>query len=388
MWRRVVLREAFRSRCFAFSAAFGFVQRNFNIGKCAAECGDRFAQRVPYVSAIGAIPQRQSRFAVHRKCREQLDYRLSFQCARKHGPLYVIAGSNTGIDNPGQLSEDGQGNLYVANGSLFAPSVKPAILVFGHGANGNVPPIRKIAGPLAVHKIQAMTVDQATGEIYVFEGTAPHTEGRSILARFARNATGNVAPLARAYDLDPAVQLASDSSGTGVIEANQPQDYKDFFWGTSTYPAQFRNDSSPTAIYYVLAFFSRGIADDASTRTYLTSGEASFARCTRPSCGDTISGIYRFAEDTTGNFSYNGGPSSLTPPVLSIITSDTCGTQLAVAPGSSPNTYVTHSIKFGSCPTDGVYVYASNASGNAAPLRVLSGSATQLNEPYGIYEGK
>jgi hypothetical protein len=102
-------------------------------------------------------------------------------------------------------------------------------------------------------------------------------------------------------------------------------------------------------------------------------------------------GIWRLKEDTVGNGPDGDNmkvPVHLRPRRVSVITSDTCGTQLAVAPGPTPNTYVTHSIQVGQCPTDAVYVYANNASGNAAPLRVLSGSATQLNTPYGIYEGK
>ena len=35
-----------------------------------------------------------------------------------------------------------------------------------------------------------------------------------------------------------------------------------------------------------------------------------------------------------------------------------------------------------------VNVYQPTASGSAAPLRVLTGSATKLDKPYGIYEGQ
>jgi hypothetical protein len=97
-------------------------------------------------------------------------------------------------------------------------------------------------------------------------------------------------------------------------------------------------------------------------------------------------GIFRFAEDTSGYFAYDGSPTKLNHPVVSLITSDTCGTQLAVAPGPTPDTFVTHSTQY-HCPKDAVYVYAHAASGNAAPVRVLSGSATKLDKPYGIYEG-
>jgi hypothetical protein len=100
---------------------------------------------------------------------------------------------------------------------------------------------------------------------------------------------------------------------------------------------------------------------------------------------DYGTGIYRFAEDTVGN-----GNTDFTnvfkPAVVSIITSDTCGAALALPPGPTPNTYVVHSTP--ACPTDAVYVYTHGASGNAAPLRILSGLATKLKQPFGIYEGK
>ena len=73
-------------------------------------------------------------------------------------PLKVIAGPKTGISSPGALSEDSQGDLYVANGFFDGPSATPAILVFAKGANGNVAPIRKLAGPLTgIHNVAAIT---------------------------------------------------------------------------------------------------------------------------------------------------------------------------------------------------------------------------------------
>jgi len=89
-------------------------------------------------------------------------------------PLKVIAGSKTGINNPGQLSEDAQGNLYVANNASPAASTSTAygsVLVFAHGANGNTAPIRKLVGPatdlIGVLGVQGLTVDKRTGKIFV-----------------------------------------------------------------------------------------------------------------------------------------------------------------------------------------------------------------------------
>jgi hypothetical protein len=113
-------------------------------------------------------------------------------------PVYVIAGSRTGIKNPGQLAEDAAGNLYVANGSAYATDLTtPSILVFAHGAKGNVAPIRVIA-------------------------QYPGLSGTSELLRFPPNANGNTAPFARSATDSVYVphQITLDSTGNNLIDAH------------------------------------------------------------------------------------------------------------------------------------------------------------------------
>lgn len=291
-------------------------------------------------------------------------------------PLYVISGSKTGIDVPGQLSEDAQGNLYVTNGAYGngLRSSSPAVLVFAHGANGNVAPIRKLAGPSTGIQIPTgMTVDKTTGKIFVnsmlFVGA-----GASVLLRFPPGATGDEKPYAQSGYLLPAIQLAFDSTGQRVIEANSYECCSAAEAGVTTLPKQFPNGADLQSLYYIFALPPGGLADDPTTRTYVVT---------------TTSGIYRFAENTTGHGV--DGPdlptASFLPAPVSIITNDTCGGQAAVAPGPTPYTYVVHST-LNNCSANAVYVYANNASGNvSAPVRILSGPATGLNQPYGIYEG-
>jgi hypothetical protein len=290
-------------------------------------------------------------------------------------PLYVISGSKTGISAPGQLSEDAQGNLYVANGSWTQPSANPAILVFAHGANGNVLPIRTISGSATgIHNVNAMTVDKATGKIFVMDLVPGNGFAYVRLLRFAPNASGNAAPLARsASGLLPALQLASDSTGHNLIEAHVANSANSVGFGVETLAKQFPSNTLPNDLSDTGYFGVSGVAADATTKTYLvTSG----------------SGIYRMAENTTGFGPSDPFGQTLSPAPLSVLTSDTCGSQLALPPGPTPNTYVTHSVALGGCKADAVYVYTHDAAGAAGPLRVLSGLATRLNAPYGIYEGK
>lgn len=290
-------------------------------------------------------------------------------------PLKVILGSKTDISNPGQLSEDAQGNLYVANGFIFEAGSNPGILVFAHGANGNVAPIRKLNPSAGLTNIEAMTVDQNTGKIFVVESPGSYLRYSSIesttLLRFPPNAAGNALPFARGSVTYPAIQLASDSTGNNLMEAHFTDASSSVGFGVETLVKQFPNNSSPRAVHDTGWFGAAGIADDPTTKTYLAMSDGS--------------GIYRLAENTVGSGPGSPVGETFAPPPISVITSDTCGQQLAL--GYLRNIYVTHSTALG-CSEDGVYVYTHDSSGDVAPLRVLTGGATKLNQPYGIYEGQ
>jgi hypothetical protein len=282
-------------------------------------------------------------------------------------PIATIAGSNTQLNSPVQLSEDADGNLYVANQGASS------ILVFAHGANGNVSPIRVIAGPLtglSANYLDALTVDQTTGKIFAVTALGD-TVNQFELLRFAPNASGDEAPLATVGVSNPAIEIASDSTDEHIIEAAGPDWPNGWTSGVDTFK-KFPNGSANPRLYAIYNFAVDGIADDPTTKTFLVSGY-----------DGVTEGIFRLDEDTVGG---GGSPPSLTPAVVSIITSDTCGSQLAL--GSDRNIYVAHSTTYRPCSADAVYVYEHDASGNATPLRVLTGSATNLDGPSGIYEGK
>jgi hypothetical protein len=194
--------------------------------------------------------------------------------------------------------------------------------------------------------------------------------------RFAANASGNVAPLARSSpDPFPAFQLAFDSSDTHVIEAHlgDPGGNAVESAGLDTYPKLFANGFPllDGSLYSISFMLTDGVADDPANKSYLTLSSDGH-------------GMYRLAEDTTGFGPDDPGGLKLTPTPLSIVTSETCGSQVAVSPGR--DIFVSHNSS--ACPADAVYVYAPSANGNAAPLRVLSGANTLLSLPYGIFVGE
>ena len=286
-------------------------------------------------------------------------------------PLRVIAGIRTGLNNPGELAQDAAGNLYVANGASGSSSV----LVFARGANGNVAPIRALGGPATgIHTIGAMTVDRTTGKIFV-EDVQYQTGGFLVnvsLLRFAPNANGNTAPYARSQPgLFPSNELTSDSTGRNLVDAHSTNAPNNMGNGIDTLGKQFSSNTPaiPSGGSSINSFFAAGIADDPSTRTYWVS---TF------DYPNQMNKLYRLAENTVGNGTYEGNPETLSPRPAAVVSNVACSGQLAL--GYLRNLYL-------AC-TSAIYVYGPNSAGSAAPLRTLHGSATLLNGAYGIFEGQ
>jgi hypothetical protein len=203
-------------------------------------------------------------------------------------PLYVIAGSRTGISSPGQLSADARGNLYVANGSFQGYSANPGILVFAHGANGNVAPIRKLAGPLTgIKNVEAMIVDKVTGNIFVADNGVDEGSDSTLMI-FPPNATGNTAPFARVVTRSHAtrstdatsgtimfwaLQLAFNSTNQNLIVAHPPACCSSPSAGVETYSKNFQNNTILNTLYSINSFWPNDVADDPTTKTALSSFE-------------------------------------------------------------------------------------------------------------------
>jgi hypothetical protein len=291
-------------------------------------------------------------------------------------PIATIAGSKTQLKKPGQLSEDANGNLYVAN--VGASS----ILVFAHGANGNVAPVKDISGPLTGLSggLITATADQTTGRLFAVAGTGQ--ENGYALLRFPLNANGDQTPLATTDQCcNSPAELTSDSTGKEFIYASHGVCCSASSAGI--YTGEKFKEAHPAKRPSINNFGPGGVVDDPTTKTFLVSG-----------WDGVTQGIFRFQEDTVGHGSWDGGsppPPLYTPAVVSVITGDSCGPRIEngsqLALGYDRSIYMAQSTSSG-CAADAVYVYEHDASGNATPLRVLTGPATKLDGPTGIYEGK
>jgi len=284
-------------------------------------------------------------------------------------PVRTIGGANTGIDCLRQIAVDELGYVYVAN---FGPCPGSAdagrsatlgrILVFASNANGNVAPIRTLAGPSTRIKVATAIAVDADGTLYVGTSNGPF----SSILRFAPGASGNVPPLRSLFSnyavvdgltLNPLAGLIASFTGTG-----QPHGFFGIAYVNKDLPGKreaiWGDDTGPVAV-------------DSATRTYLALvGGFGF-----PSPAGSA---YRFADGTTGYFDGPGGGSAFVPPIVSSFHIATCPVALAIGP--TRTIYVAGQAG-PHCAADTISAFAPNATGNAVPFRQISGPATQLAAP-------
>ena len=131
-------------------------------------------------------------------------------------PFRTIAGSNTGLNGPYGIATDalGSGIVYVAN-RYGGPSKTGSITVYAGGTNGNVAPIRTIAGSnTGIAGPYGVAVD-AQGSIYVANGSG------NTITIYAPSANGNVAPIrAISGHLDSPTGIVLGAQGN-IYVANQ-----------------------------------------------------------------------------------------------------------------------------------------------------------------------
>lgn len=104
-------------------------------------------------------------------------------------PMATIAGSLTGLADPSGIVVDPTGRIYVGNEN--SPSLNGIVTVYAVGANGNVAPIRTVAGSNTGFANGVYGVAWANNRIYVTSGNTPFN---SQIGIFPQNANGNVAP--------------------------------------------------------------------------------------------------------------------------------------------------------------------------------------------------
>jgi hypothetical protein len=111
-------------------------------------------------------------------------------------PMVSIGGSSTGLSGcQTGIFVDGSGNVYVGDIANTPAYPGGQVAVFGSGQQGNVAPVRRIAGTNAgFHSPTGVALD-GSGKLYVADsGLGYHYTGDVHV--FAAGATGNVSPIA------------------------------------------------------------------------------------------------------------------------------------------------------------------------------------------------
>jgi hypothetical protein len=261
-------------------------------------------------------------------------------------PAVEIAGDKTGLYEPVALAVDpGSGNIYAANDS------GSAIFIFPKGANGNVAPQTLGGSKVPIQATEGIAVD-SRGEIYVSDYKA------NAIYVFAAGASGNTAPIRTITGsktrLNGPVGMSFDSKGNLYV-ANP----YDFVLPIEEFAKDADGNVAPIEVL-------RG----KHTKIVHDFGNVSIDGHDRivVACEDSI---LIFAAGAHGNVK----PQAIIKGKATKI-DDT----YSLGTDADSNIY-TADINFKK-KTSSVLVFAANATGNEAPLRVLGGSRTQIDDAH------
>ena len=259
-------------------------------------------------------------------------------------PSVIISGSKTDLNQPDALAIDpNSGKLLLANGGYQ----DRRILIFPKNSNGNVAPKVLAGSNVPVQNAAGLAVD-AAGNLYVSDYTA------KAIYVFAAGATGNTAPI-----------RTIAGSATGLV---QPYGIS-FDSHGHLYVAQGHDDTAPIEEFAANANGNVApIATIGGSHTKMLGiSDVAIDRHDRiivPNAGC----IQIFAAGAHGNVS----------PVATIKGSNTTIADVTtVGTDASGGIYGTNAIDISQLKFS-VVVFASNANGNVAPARIISGSHTHV----------
>jgi hypothetical protein len=285
--------------------------------------------------------------------------------------LLVLTSSCGGSGNMGGGNGGGgvpaSPSLYVTQVLPLAPSVS-SIMQFSSDSNGSVSPSTTIKGPVGL-VFQGLAVD-ATGNLYVggvLPGTTPASQGELQILVYAPGSNGMAKPTrtitGAATGLEGFTQntisgLAVDSSGnlyvsSGLIKGGVVSD------GISVFGPTANGDVAPTNVITMTntGTFTMGqIAVDSAGNIYVVASQSL-----------TPGAILIFASNSAG----------AVPPTSTISGPETMldGVE-GVAVDSEGNIYVSNVSGTGAF---GIFEFSAGSTGNVAPMRTISGSATTMS---------
>src|SRR5271156_4762797 len=250
---------------------------------------------------------------------------------------------------------------------LVSPPV-PSIIQFSSDSNGTVSPSSTVKGPTGL-TFEGLAVD-TTGNLYVggvLPGTTPASQGELVIVVYAagsngmakptKTITGNLTGL-EGFTQNTVSGLAVDSSGnlyvsSGLLKGGLVDP------GISVFAPTASGDVAPTNVITMTnigAYTMGQIALDSAGNIYVVASQSL-----------TPGAILIFASNSTGTV----------PPTSTITGPETMLDGVdGVAVDSEGNIYVSNVSSTG---VFSIFEFSAGSTGNVAPMRTISGSATTMS---------
>ncbi len=282
-------------------------------------------------------------------------------------PSATIAGPDTDLNAPVGVAVDSGGNIYVANAACSSGSGADSVTVYPPGSNGDEAPIRVIEGDQTGLVCPVGVAVDSIGEIYV-ANCGELCGGGNInpsVTVYPAGSNGNAIPSVTISGsntlLDYPGGIAVDST-RNIYVSNLRSPIAGGVPATAVYPAGSNGNVTPS----VTVYGGRTVAVDDSS-------------------GDIYVAIWNSEVGTIWVFTSSGaGPIA----TLSTLTgaNTVCGVQ-GIALDSTGDIYTANDAVYGCDALDRVNVYPSGSNGDIAPIAIIEGNSTGLQNPRGIAIG-
>lgn len=264
----------------------------------------------------------------------------------------------------------------VHNEVFFASSGSNSIFVYAKTADGNAAPLRTISGPATgLNRPTGVSVDALNNEIFV---PTANEDGTNSIRVYARTADGNTTPLRTITGPDTGLGVPINPGGFGTFVTTR---------GIAV-------DTVNNEIFVIVVYQSSVSpgAHSEKIAVYPRTADGNVAPLRMISPGFTS--VLCMAVDTVNNEIFVGG--GLNSIAVFARTADGSATPLRTISGdaifgpkgiavdtASNEIFVSNDIHFFSADY-AIIVYDRTASGNAAPLRTITGRPAGLNFPDGM----
>jgi hypothetical protein len=288
--------------------------------------------------------------------------------------LFVTAGCGSG----GMPSNGGGGgngpspeNVYITQDVILDPQLSQNVMQFPTSGTGNVTPSTTLKGPAGV-LLSGLAVD-GTGNLFVggtISANGPLASAEILI--YAPGASGTAAP---------SRTIAGASTGLSV-PGMSGIDALGLDGSGNLYVSSFVNIGG--ILYPGVSVFS-STADGNVTPTKVIGGSATTINASLPGqiAVDSANNIYTAGgslPQANSILIFNSNSTGNVPPTSMIAGANTMLEDVVgIAVDSTGNVYVANGNAGGSTPS--IVVFGAGSAGNAAPVRIIAGSATTMISP-------